>query len=112
MDERLSSAKEALGKAAGLLKEGAGPALQEEAEVLAARIQFALDSLIQNEKKIWLRTKKGREMLGEFESASRDLIELVESRSDADRLRGVVDDVEERAKRLNEEVRRRSMVVT
>jgi len=41
---------------------------KEETRDLLVQIQFARETLVQNEK-IWLRIKKGREILGEFDTA-------------------------------------------
>ena len=42
---------------------------EEETRDLCGQIQFARDTLVQNEKKIWFRIKKGREILSEFDTA-------------------------------------------
>lgn len=87
---------------------------------LMTRIQLAKNSLIQNEKKIWIRTKVGKEILSDFNAASEKLLGVVEKLQrvheiEPDLLVEVdvaLGDVESHAKRLNEETRRRSMVVT
>jgi hypothetical protein len=113
MGESLNSAKEALRRAVDVLKNRYGGRLSGEAlESLIARIQFAWDALVQNEKKIWLRTKKGRELLSEYSAASVKLCDLIESGADLNEMMAAIDDVEQQAKNLNEEIRKRSMVVT
>jgi len=95
------------------LKNRYGGRLSGEAlESLIARIQFAWDALVQNEKKIWLRTKKGRELLSEYNAASVKLCDLIESGEDLNEMMAAINDVEQQAKDLNEEIRKRSMVVT
>ncbi len=65
-----------------------------------------------NEKKIWLRTKKGRDLLGEYNAASVKLRDAIEVGADLNGIMAAIDDVEQQAKSLNEEIRKRSMVVT
>jgi hypothetical protein len=113
MGERLNSSKEALRKAIDVLERHSwGDLKEEEVRGLVARILSARDALVQNEKKIWLKTKKGREMLGEFDTASKKLLQILEAGSDLEELSSSVEQVEGHAKQLNEEIRRRSMVVT
>jgi len=113
MGERLNSSKEALRKAIDVIEGHSwGDLNEEEVRGLVARILSAREALIQNEKKIWLKTKKGREMLGEFDTASKKLLHVLESGSALEKLRVVVVEVEDQAERLNEEIRKRSMVVT
>ncbi len=71
-----------------------------------SKLESVRNVLIRNEKKIWLRTKKGREMLADVREA-------------ADRLKGSftsgdirVVEVEALVKAIEEESRKRSMVVT
>lgn len=42
---------------------------ETDSQRLVSRLESVRSVLIRNEKKIWLRTKKGREMLGEFDTA-------------------------------------------
>lgn len=85
---------------------------------LIERVQSAHNTLVQNEKKIWLRTKKGREMLSEFGAAFEGLMSAVErlGASVEGILGGEVEaalgEVEAQARTLNEEIRKRSMIVT
>jgi len=94
------------------------PVDSDELRDIRVKIQIGLNALIQNEKAIWLRTKKGRDILGEFHEASlklRDAVEQLEGETSATLLDGVkvaLVDVEAVAKKLNDETRRRSMVVT
>jgi len=112
MSEELISVKEYLGKAKDLLKDIGQSFIGDETEELSTKIQDAINTLGQNEKKIWLRTKKGREMLGELEAASMNLCEVIEAGLNLEEILVAVADVEQRIRKLNEEVRKRSMVVT
>ena len=113
MGERLNSSKEALRKAISSLEGQSWDDLSnEEVEDIMARILFAREALVKNENKIWLKTKKGREMLGEYDIASKKVLQEIESGSDIAELRKLVNEVEEYARRLNKEIRQRSMVVT
>lgn len=121
MGESLNLAKGVIEKVTEMMRaEPMSRVPEDKMRDLMTRIQFAKNSLIQNEKKIWLRTKFGREILGDFQLSSEKLLDIVE------RLRGLneigpdllvevdaaLGEVESQAKRLDEETRRRSMVVT
>lgn len=113
MGESLSKAKEALGKALDTLQAEDYKSVSEgELNDLAIRIQFARNALVQNERKIWLRTKAGKEILGGFGEAAERLLDHVESNSGLEEIETALADVELHAKRINEETRRREMVVT
>ena len=112
MSEELISVKEYLGKAKDLLEDIGQSFIGDEVDDLSTKIQDAINTLVQNEKKIWLRTKKGREMLGESSIAAQTLIRVIEAGSDPDGIRDAVSEVERQVKTLSEEIRKRSMVVT
>ncbi len=67
--------------------------------------------LIRNEKKLWLRTKKGRGMLAEVSEAADRLKESFAS-GDIDVVEGALVEVEALVKAIEDESRKRSMVVT
>jgi hypothetical protein len=67
--------------------------------------------LIRNEKKIWLRTKKGHGMLAEVSAAADKLKESFAS-GDIDLVEGALVEVEALVNAIEEESRKRSMVVT
>jgi hypothetical protein len=80
---------------------------------------MAHNHLVQNERRIWLRTRDGREILERFNRAASRLLEasnrLIENpmdRSMVGEFESALLEVEECARRLDEESRRRSMVVT
>jgi len=121
MGESLTFTKDVLKRTLELLRmapAGMGP--EGEMREIQTRIQMAQNALIQNERKIWLRTNEGKEMLGEFGVASTKLLGTVErlqrqEAPDASLLKDMkaaLGEVELHAKRVNEETRRRSMVVT
>lgn len=113
MGENLNKAKEALGKALDALHEEDFKSISEgELKGLAIRIQFARNALVQNERKIWLRTKAGKEMLSGFGEAAERLLDHVESDSGLEEIEAALTDVELHAKNIDEETRRRDMVVT
>lgn len=108
---RLQSAIKALGRVSTIEREG----LAE----LHLRLQMAYNILVQNERRIWLRTRDGREILERFNRAASKLLEasnsLIESpgdKSTVEKFENALLEVEECARRLDEESRRRSMVVT
>lgn len=121
MGESLNFAKDVLKRTLELLREvPAGAAPEDEMRDIQIRIQIAQNALIQNERKIWLRTQAGKEMIGDFGVASTKLLGTVERLQRADApdpgllkdLKAALGEVELHARRLNEETRRRSMVVT
>jgi len=76
-----------------------------------SKLESVRSVLIRNEKKIWLRTKKGRVMLAEVSAAADGLKESFAS-GDIDLVEGALVEVEALVKVIEEESRRRSMVVT
>ena len=81
-------------------------------EVFMSRIQRAENVLIQNQKKIWLKTKKGREALAKLGVATERLREIIESARGVDETEAALKALELQAKNIEDEIRRRSMVVT
>jgi hypothetical protein len=81
-------------------------------EGFLSRIQRAENVLIQNQKKIWLKTKKGREALSKFGIAAERLREIIESAGGVDETEAALKALELQAKNIEDEIRRRSMVVT
>lgn len=113
MVESLYLARDTLSRAIEILRTRPVDSTSDEAlKDLVTRLQFARNALVENESKIWLRTKGGKEMLADFESASVELLRVVESGSGLDSVESSTTGVERQAGRLNEETRRRSMVVT
>jgi pyruvate formate-lyase activating enzyme-like uncharacterized protein len=120
MEKKMDFSKKALTKAINMLNLSSENLLhQQKIRDLSIKIQFSLNSLIQNEKKIWLRTKIGKEMIDEFNSSVEKLIKIVDgSRSDflnvteLEVLNNAVEEVKNIGKKMNEETRKRNMVVT
>jgi len=81
-------------------------------EVFMSRIQRAENVLIQNQKKIWLKTKKGREALTKLGVAAERLREIIETAGGVDETEAALKALELQAKNIEDEIRRRSMVVT
>ena len=76
-----------------------------------SRLESVRSVLIRNEKKIWLRTKKGRGMLAEVGAAADRLKESFAS-GDIDVIEGALVEVGVLVNAIEEESRKRSMVVT
>ena len=113
MGERLHVARDTISRAIESLKMRLVGGVSDKAlKDLVTRLQFVRNTLIENENKIWLRTKFGKEMLADYESASVELLRVVESGSNLDGIESAAASVERQARRLNEETRKRSMVVT
>jgi len=111
LGEILNTAREAIDRAMKTLREEPGLSQAHKRDLLT-RLQLARNTLVQNERKIWLRTKAGREMLGGFGEATGRLLVRVESNSGPEDIEAALVDVELHAKRIEEESRRRDMVVT
>lgn len=121
MGESLNFVKGVLDRTLELLREvPSGAVSEDELRDIQIRIQIAQNALIQNARKIWLRTKVGKEMIGEFGVASTKLLGTLErlqrvEATDPDipkDLKAALGEVELHARRMNEESRRRNMVVT
>ncbi len=108
MGESLETAKSTLERVMEALR-GSSSASESELRDLLTRLQAARNTLVQNERKIWLRTKAGKEMLSDYGEASMKLLGVVESGSS---LEEALTEVETQAKRISDEIRKRSMVVT
>jgi hypothetical protein len=110
MGESLNTAREAINRAMETLREEPGLSQAHKRDLLT-RLQLARNTLVQNERKIWLRTKVGKEMLVGFGEAAKKLLTHVKSDTMED-IEAALADVEHHAKRIEEETRRRDMVVT
>jgi len=84
---------------------------ETEYPVQLSKLESVRSVLIRNEKKIWLRTKKGRGMLAEVSEAADRLKEAFAS-GDIDVVKGALVEVEALVKAIEDESRKRSMVVT
>jgi hypothetical protein len=119
MGEGIVSTKEDLQRILDLVTKSSKIPEKEVIEI-KKRIQMALNILIQNERKIWLRTREGKEMLMEFGAAAAKLVDAAERmrRSEAQDPKALsnfgsaLGEVERCAKSLEEESRKRGMVVT
>ena len=108
MGESLETAKSTLDRVMEAVR-GSSNASENELRDVLTRLQAARNVLVQNERKIWLRTKAGKEMLSDYGEASLKLLGAVESGSG---LEEALTEVEAQAKRISDEIRKRSMVVT
>lgn len=79
---------------------------------LNKKLQLANKIITQNQKKIWLRAKTGKPMAEALLSTSKRLIELLQSSAENSEIIQIIQELEVQTKKLNEESRRRSMVVT
>lgn len=108
MGESLETAKSTMERVMEALRSSSNASENELRDILT-RLQAARNTLVQNERKIWLRTKAGKEMLSDYGEASQKLLGAVESGSG---LEEALTEVEAQAKRISDEIRKRSMVVT
>lgn len=119
MSEDLKASKEGLLKALEILRSiPANSFPVTEIREIDARIQMANNILIQNEKKIWLRSKDGREILNEIRSTVGKLLrEMTKLQKSPERelwsgFKQTLEKLENLLMKIEEESRRRSMVVT
>lgn len=80
-----------------------------EDEDIEQRITKVKGIISQNRKKIWLRTKTGKPMAEDIMKASSNLVKSVK---DQPKIQEHLTELEAKAKEIEEESRRRSMVVT
>ena len=83
-----------------------------DSQRLMSRLESVRSVLIRNEKKIWLRTKKGRGMIADVSEAAERLMKSLASSGELDAVDAALGDVETLARAIEEESRKRSMVVT
>ena len=77
-----------------------------------SKLESVRSVLIRNEKKIWLRTKKGRVMLDDVNEAAERLRGTLASSDELDAVEAALNDVETLARAIEDESRKRNMVVT
>ena len=83
--------------------------LDMEDDELKQRINDVSGIISRNRKKIWLRTKTGKPLAEDIERSSVELVNSVRKQSGIEEALG---ELEAKAKNIEEESRRRSMVVT
>jgi hypothetical protein len=80
---------------------------------LQIRLGKVTNVVTENESKIWLRTRVGEPMLKEFQAAVDDAYKVLEGSGSAlESFEVALKEVERKAAKIDEESRRRSMVVT
>ena len=88
---------------------GSQIASEKEMRDLMTRLQAARNTPVQHDRKLWLTTKAGKGVLSDYGEASLKLLGAVESGSSIEE---ALTEVEAQAKRISDEIRKRSMVVT
>ena len=101
--------REIIDKSLDLLK---GQNYGTDSQNLMSRLESVRRVLIRNEKKIWLRTKKGRGMIADVSEAALSLKKSLASPGELDAVEAALSDVEALARAIEEESRKRNMVVT
>jgi hypothetical protein len=79
---------------------------------LVSTLESVRNNLIRNEKKIWLRTKKGKDIVSEVFKAATKLRETLSINVELTSIEVELNKVEALVKAINEESRRKNMVVT
>jgi len=85
---------------------------EEKRRGLLARAQSTCNIVIQNEKKIWLKTSVGKAVVSDLNSSSVTLLEVVGQFKDEAELEAALANVESQTRKIEEETRRRSMIIT
>ena len=112
MSGDLNSVKAALETAVEALKVKEGSLHDAKMRDYSMRLQQGLNTLIQNKRKIWIRTRLGKGMLEGLGGAAEALIGVLNSDAEVSKIESALVEVEARAKEIEEESRRRDMVVT
>ncbi|MFH0850821.1 MAG: hypothetical protein V1924_07780 [Candidatus Bathyarchaeota archaeon] len=84
----------------------------DEARGVSTRLQKVANTVEENKTKIWLRTRAGKEMVEAIQRAAEELLGVLGSGSGKDEAHTALVALEAQAARVDEESRRRSMVVT
>ena len=84
---------------------------KDKKEQLVNRIQQIYNTLIENEKKIWLKTNVGKGILQEFSISSEKTLDVILN-SSINEFEPFIISLEACATKMREEERKRSMVVT
>ena len=103
MSQPMKSAKETLD---AMVMHGGLP--EEQAE----RVKRASKIVAQNLNKIWLRTKGGNPVAESMLDVAMEALTKLQNGGGQEEVKAAVDAVEAKAKEIEEESRRRSMVVT
>ena len=109
MAETATGVREIIDDSLDLLK---GQNHETDSPRLMSRLESVRSVLIRNEKKIWLRTKKGRGMLVDVSEAAERLKVTFTSPGELDAVDAALGDVERLARAIEEESCKRNMVVT
>jgi len=112
MSGNLNSAKEILEGAMEALSAKGDSISEGEMRDYTMRLQICQNALIQNQRKIWIMTKLGKGMLEKMGSAAEALIDVLKTGTDSAGIEAALIKVEAQAKEIEEESRRRDMVVT
>jgi len=112
MSTPLAPIRETVEKVISKLNEMKG--IQEaEKRSFLIRLQKTANTVTENEKKIWLRTKVGKPLVQSFQDSTDRLLKVFDSESPKlEDITVAMNDVEANANKIGEESRRRSMVVT
>jgi hypothetical protein len=83
-----------------------------EKDLLVSRINQLGFIIAQNQNKIWLRTKTGKPFAESIQNSAERLLRELDKKITSENFEFLLTEIESNAKKINEESRRRSMVVT
>ncbi len=109
MSSRLLALKEKLTELRKMFSGDGGVAHERE---YGLRLDKVSNILVENEGKIWLRTRVGEPMLVELEKSVDEALRTSLQGGDESSVEAAIKDVEARAFQIDAESRRRDMVVT
>ena len=112
MVEDFDGLRGVIDEALELMKNGIEGIEESKHQGLVSRVESVRAALIRNEKKIWLRTKKGRQMLTETGAATGRMRAALDTPINFGELEDSLAEVEAHTRAIDEESRKRSMVVT
>lgn len=112
MSGNLNSVKEILEGAMEALNAKGASISEGEMRDYMMRLQICQNALIQNQRKIWIRTNLGKGMLEKMGSAAEALIDVLKTGTNPAGIEAALIKTEAQAKEIEEESRRRDMVVT
>lgn len=105
MSQQMNQAKETVEKIIKTIETGNHPSKDS----LIAQLQKIDKLIVQNQGKIWLRTRSGKPMAEKMETNAANALKKVEEGAEVSEALDVLEAV---AKEIDEESQRRSMVVT
>ena len=81
-------------------------------EELLLKLEVSQRLVVQNQTKIWLRTKSGKPMAEELLKVASNLLEKIKKEYTSEEIIILISQIESKIMEINEESQRRNMIVT